>query len=251
MSPPTKQNKSNQQEVGETSDISIRAVAKRNGITSMVIGAVGVLVGLLVLAVLPEWLFLTGIFITSGAIVALLIGWFKLREPEFSLQLSRQNIHYRHRLGQWQLDWSNVQRVDVPRVSRQLDLVDLEMVGIKIKDYEPFLSTISPRLATHLLMEQRPLLLQNNDKSCTTGTCYGNDFFDDNHYTLNSGKKVTGVIAMLANRMVQLRERLGYDVFLSASDLDREPIEFVTLLRQCHASLEQQSVAQKAEAQKT
>ena len=57
--------------------------------------------------------------------------------------------------------------------------------------------------------------------------------FDDKAYVLENGEVLTGIKAMLANRMTQLRERLGYDVYISASDLDRSPAEFVTFIRQC------------------
>jgi hypothetical protein len=38
---------------------------------------------------------------------------------------------------------------------------------------------------------------------------------------------------MFANRMTKLRARLGYDIFVAASELDRPEQEFVELLRQC------------------
>jgi hypothetical protein len=38
---------------------------------------------------------------------------------------------------------------------------------------------------------------------------------------------------MFANRMSKLRARLGYDIFVAATELDRQEQEFVDLLRQC------------------
>lgn len=216
--------------------IFIRATSKRNGLTSIVIGAVGMVFSAIWLSVAPDWLFLAGIFMTSASIVALLIGYFKLREPEHSIHISPHAIGYFHRLGQWQIDWENLQRVDCPRVRKGLDHVDLEAIGLRIKDYEPFLKSVSPRLATHLLIEQRPLLFQNTDDSCASGSCYEQSMFDDKHFRLSSGEVLTGIKAMLANRMTQLRERLGFDVFISASELDRSPADFVALMRQCQQS---------------
>lgn len=60
--------------------------------------------------------------------------------------------------------------------------------------------------------------------------------FDDNHFTLNNGTVLTGVKAMLANRMAELRKRLGYDVFIATSDIDRTPEEFAALISQCQAA---------------
>jgi hypothetical protein len=213
--------------------ILVRATAKRNGITSLVIGGGLLLLSVIWLAVAPDYLTLPGIFLTSAAIVCLLIGWFKIREPDHSIEITPNQITYRHRLGQWHIAWKEIQRFDQPRVLRGIEHKDLEVIGIKIKDYETFISNISPRLATHILMEQRPLLMQNPDKNCATGTCTSGDFIEDTKFKLDSGKMLSGVQAMLANRMARLRDSLGYDVYVSASDLDREPAAFITLLKEC------------------
>ncbi|NDV92094.1 DUF2982 domain-containing protein [Alteromonas sp. 345S023] len=213
--------------------IFIRAASKSNGITSIVIGAAGLAVSALWFVVLPSWLFLAGIFITSASLVALLIGYFKVREPEFSLEITKQHIVYRHRLGNWQIDWDNLQRAGCPRIRQGLTHVELETVGFKLTDYSNFLHSISPRLATHLLMEQRPLLLQNTDENCASGNCYEQTMFDDNHFKLSDGTVLTGVKAMLANRMVELRRRLGFDVYIATSDIDRTPGEFAAFIAQC------------------
>ncbi|MEW9797349.1 DUF2982 domain-containing protein [Alteromonas sp. CYL-A6] len=218
--------------------IFIRATSKRNGLTSLVIGVVGLLFSALWLSLAPDWLFLAGVFMTSASIVALLIGYFKLREPEHSIAISPQSIGYFHRLGRWEIHWDNLLRVDCPRVRRGLDHVELETVGFRIKDYGPFLKSVSPRLATHLLMEQRPLLFQNTDDNCPTGSCYEQSMFDDRHFTLPDGDVLTGIKAMLGHRMTQLREKLGLDIFISASELDRSPPDFVALVRECKAARE-------------
>ena len=213
--------------------IRVRATAKRNGITSLFLGSGLMAVSIIWLAVAPDYLTLPGFFLTSAAIVTLLIGWFKIREPDHSLEITPEHITYRHRLGQWKIDWKEIQRFDQPRVLRGIEHKDLEVVGIKIKDYATFINNISPRLATHILMEQRPLLLQNTDPNCATGTCASGDFIEDTKFKLDSGEMLIGVQAMLANRMRRLRDSLGYDVYVAAAELDREPAAFVTLLKEC------------------
>ncbi|MCW8090960.1 DUF2982 domain-containing protein [Alteromonas sp. ASW11-130] len=220
----------------EQNVINIRANSKRNGLVTVLLGILGLGLSVMWLSFAPESLFLAGIFLTSAAIVTLLIGWFKLREPEFSLAITPAEVRYFHRLGKWQLSWDNVQRVDCPRIRRGIEHQELEAVGFKLKDYSPFLRGISPRLATHILMEQRPLLLQRDEDNCQTGMCYGNDMFDDKPVVLENGEQLTGVKAMLANRMSQLRDRLGFDVYISTADLDRSATEFATLLKQCQQS---------------
>ena len=114
-----------------------------------------------------------------------------------------------------------------------MEHIPLETIGFKIKSYTDFLNTISPRLATHLLMEQRPLLMQNIGENCASGSCYEQSMFDDKPFVMDDGTVIKGVKAMLAHRMVELRNRLGLDIFISSSELDRDATEFAALISQC------------------
>jgi len=215
--------------------IEIRSQAKRNVIVSVLIGLVGLCLASTAFSLLPKSLYLIGIFLTSASLVALLIAWVKYREPEFSFLLSKKSILYKHRHGQWQLDWSNIQRVDVPKVTHGLEHKPLEMVAIKIKDYSVFLKQISPRLMTNTLLEQRPLLFHDMpaSKDCATGSCHSDDILEHDYFKDSNGIEYKGIQAMFANRMTKLRARLGYDIFVAGSELDRPEQEFVDLLRQC------------------
>ena len=217
--------------------IEIRAEAKRNGFTTCLIGVVGLLFSLGLAAVLPSQIQLSAIFLISASIVAIVIGWFKIREPNYSIQLSKQNMHYQHRHGSWDLAWENIHRVGVPKIHSGLEHKPLNMVGIRLKDYAPLLASISPRLATNLLMEQRPLLLQSRDENCASGTCYSESLIESDEYKDASGKIYKGISAMLANRMTTLRKQLGYDLFISSGELDRDTEDFVALLNSCQTQL--------------
>lgn len=215
--------------------IEIRSHAKRNVIVSVLFGLIGLCLASIIFSVLPKWLYLVGIFLTSASLVALLIAWVKYREPQFSFLISRTSILYKHRHGQWQLDWKNIQRVDVPKVSHGLAHKPIDMVAFKIKDYSDFLAQISPRLMTNILMEQRPLLFQEmlDSKDCASGSCHSDDMLEHDYYKDSNGKEYKGIQAMFANRMTKLRARLGYDIFVAGSELDRSEQEFVDLIRQC------------------
>lgn len=221
----------------ETDSILIRGAAANNGITTLLVGSIVALFGILIITLLPQLFFLVGILFLSGSIIAFVIGFYKLREPKYSLEITKEAIIYHHRKGKWRIQWHNIQRVDVPRVRKGLDHVELEMVGIKLKDPEHFLDNISLRLITHLLMEQRPLVTQIAMSDCSTGKCPGDDIIDDVKYKLKNGDMITGVSAMFANRMRKLQQGIGYDVYLSVNELDRDSQSFVTLLRDCQASL--------------
>ena len=227
--------------------IFIRGVSSHNGMTTVLIGVVALVLGTLGISLLPELFFLAAILIVVVGIIALVMGYFKIREPKYSLEISKQEVVYHHRLGKWSIDWNNIQRIDVPRVHMGLEHIDLEMVGFRLKDPEAFLPNISLRLITHLLMEQRPLITQIERSSCGTGKCYGDDMMEDAKYKTKSGEIITGVIAMYANRMRKLQEGLGFDVFVSVNELDRGAHEFVNLIRQCHDSVKQDEIAKQTQ----
>jgi len=215
--------------------IEIRSQAKRNIIVSVTIGLAGLCLASISFSALPESLFLIGIFLTCGSLVALLIAWVKYREPKFSFLLSRTSILYNHRNGQWQLSWQNIQRIDVPKVIRGLEHIPLDMVAIKIKDYSVFMNGVSPRLMSNILMEQRSLLFHEmpSSKDCSSGSCPSDDMLEHDYFKDSNGIEYKGIQAMFANRMTKLRARLGYDLFIAGSELDRPEQEFVDLLRQC------------------
>lgn len=221
---------------GTDDSIFIKAASSHNAMTSLLVGFSLIGAGSLALMLLPKIFFLPAIFIISGGIVGLIIGWFKIKEPAFSLQLTREHIIYHHRRGKWRLSWENIQRIDVPRVTKGIDQIDLEMIGFRLRDSDVFLDEISPRLITYLLMEQRPLTVQNRDPNCATGNCYGDDMIEDEKFTRSSGEVVSGVTAMFGNRMQKLNRQLGFDIFISTNEIDREPQAFIRLLKECQES---------------
>ena len=223
----------------KSDSIFIRAASTHNGLTSILIGSGLILLGAFVCIVLPQILFVPGVFIISGGIVGLIIGWFKLKEPKYSLELSREYLIYYHRRGKWRISWDNIQRIDVPRITKGIEQVELEMIGFRLRDPDIFLDEISPRLITYLLMEQRPLTMQNLDSNCATGQCYGSDMIDDEKFVRNDGTNIRGVLAMFGHRMKKLRQQLGYDIFISSNEIDRDVNKFISLLKDCQATAAQ------------
>jgi hypothetical protein len=220
----------------EFESIFIKAASSHNAMTSILIGSGLVLAGAFACVALPKLFFLPGVFIISGGIVGLIIGFFKLREPEYSLELTREHIIYYHRRGKWRVSWENIQRIDVPRVTKGMAQVDLEMIGFQLRDADIFLDEISPRLITYLLMEQRPLTMQNRAQNATSGRSYGADMIEDETFLRTSGETVKGVSAMFGHRMGKLRNQLGYDIFISTNEIDRDVKKFISLLKDCQDS---------------
>ncbi|MNT81027.1 hypothetical protein D3C72_2205730 [compost metagenome] len=101
------------------------------------------------------------------------------------------------------------------------------------------MTLITPRLAVRLLTEQRAVLLQaiNSERpECLSGGCgaslLGEGLLEESRFRSPSGQRYEGVIAMLGNRMVRLRDLLGYDLLVPDNSLDRAPAEFIRLLNQ-------------------
>jgi len=222
----------------EQESIFIKAASTHNGAMSLIIGGGLIGVGALMIIFLPQLLFLPGVFIISGGIVGLIIGWFKLREPEHSFEITKECIIYHHRRGKWRIKWDNIQRIDVPRITKGMETVELEMLGFRLKRTDPFLDNISLRLITHLLMEQRPLVMHSAEPGCETGRCYGDDMMEGEKFVREDGKEIKGVLAMFGNRMQKLKTRLGYDVFISTNEIDRSPQAFIQLLRECQDTVQ-------------
>jgi hypothetical protein len=124
----------------------------------------------------------------------------------------------------------------VPRITKGIEQVDLEMIGFKLRDADIFLDEISPRLITYLLMEQRPLTMQNRAHNAATGRSYGADMIEDEKFLRTSGETIKGVSAMFGHRMGKLRNQLGYDIFISTNEIDREATKFIALLKDCQDS---------------
>lgn len=220
--------------------INIKALSKRNGLTvtlaSMSVFALVVLVsGIDLLGKLPTY------FLVVLSLAGVFVGLMKLREPEYSIVLNEEGIKYQHARGSWQVLWQDIQRVDVPTIDHGLDKKSLPYVALRLKSQRHLLDQISPRLASYLVTEQRELAiaaLQQDfeDWQCKDGTCPSEILYRFEDYKVED-KVYRGLIAMLGHRLATLREKLGYDLYIPASAIDREPEAFVRLLRQLRASV--------------
>lgn len=170
------------------------------------------------------------LYIASAAVFFL--GVAKIVEPPVSLIITPTEIRYEHRRGTWCLDWDNLLRFDIPRTHRGMELEELPYIGFRVHDMEPILDAISPRLAVYLVSEQRHLLavaLRHERPDLNDYT----PFYDiPTSYKTASGKVYRGVQALFAVRCAQLRDLLGYDLYVPASALDRPLDEFCQWMQQ-------------------
>lgn len=212
--------------------IHIKPRSRHHGISFSVIG-IGLCLILLALPKLfafsPSILYIAGIlaFLSTG-----LLGIFKLLEPRVSLTLCSDYLEFHHRYGGWVLKWANIIRIEQPALQDGLEWFSLPYIGLKIREYDPLLNIVSPRLAVKLLSEQRSLLIQVLQQEYISGHLDANfDLIEEPFYKSPAGHLYQGAVAMLGHRMARMRAMLGFDLLIPANSLDRDPKDFAFILR--------------------
>ncbi|WP_275975063.1 DUF2982 domain-containing protein [Shewanella gaetbuli] len=216
-----------------TNVVTIEPQTKRNAATLTTLGAAGLLLSLL-LFIKFSHLFAFSLVMFGFALVSLLLGIAKLNEPSISLKLTSEGLCYFHRRGQYKVSWDNIVRIDNARVTQNMALIELPYLGLKLKQMNPVLDAISPRLATGLLTEQRPLLMTaaTHDEDLKSLEKYLGAEFEP---FISHGERYRGVLAMFGRRSETLAENLGYHLYISHDAIDRPAEEIVALLRQWQA----------------
>lgn len=217
--------------------VEIRPYSKRNGITLTVVGASVLFLGIGLFLNSADN-FAVGLTCFSLGAVALILGAAKLLEPSNSFTLDSEKFTYRHRRGKVSVHWRQIQRVDIVRVNHGLEMTELPYIGIKLKSVSAILDTISPRLATGLLTEQRPLMMTataQGENEDTLEAHLGLEFTPlivaSNEAANRATKEYTGVLAMFGHRSMMLDQYLGYHLYVPLDSLDRPAEEFLDVLR--------------------
>lgn len=192
------------------------------------------LVGLFVIGCLFLMLYAPGwqqAVLTVIAILCLL-GFGYLLVLKSTVQFTLTASHFQQHLfkGGWVLKWNNIQKIGICHYDQEGWQQPLPWIGIKIKNYSPYLESICPRTATEILLSQRALLYLGARQHHQSER-FEEIVLDSQSYRNSSGKEFKGLQAMLANRMRYQREYFDYDIFISANDLDRDAKDFVGLAR--------------------
>lgn len=210
-----------------------RAQSAEHGPAILSISGVALVLFVAYLVFKPTPIYTAEIFILSAALVGVLIGYLKLREPVYSLYLDNEKLSYNHKYGWWQVKASNVDKVGCVEVFsvKHQQMMALDVVGISLKNPDEFLQLLSPRLAGRLLVEQRHFMMQAIKAHCANGgQCKDEWLVEPTDFCSKNGESYTGLLAMFGNRMNHLKQLTGYDVLLSASALDRDISSFQYLL---------------------
>lgn len=169
--------------------------------------------------------------ILIGSALMVLLGYKYQQGPELSFTLTFMHIQFHSHYGGWLAKWKNIEQIGQASISVDGWYEPVPWVGIKLKDYEEFVRSICPRVATKLLLDQRVLLVMAHKRMSDPPYELEDILFDDSHYHTTSGYVFKGLQAMLANRMRYNREFLGYDFFISEDFLDRPAADFAGLAR--------------------
>lgn len=174
------------------------------------------------------------LFLLGGTMICLSIA--VIYNPKISMTLTAMHLQQHTNKGGWTMRWSNIADINQVYLPHLDD--SLPWVGIKLHHYNSFLDAICPRMASKIIVEQRILLVMAFKYQPIDKYQLEDILFDDTPYTTETGKRYTGLLALLANRMAYQRELLGFDVYISAEELDRPIPDFVGLARRFLAAAE-------------
>lgn len=134
------------------------------------------------------------------------------RPPE--LRLSATSLVLEHRWGRFEVPWSAIVRIDTVRLGIESGYHALPYVGIRLSQPELLLDSLSLRLASRWLIEQRDLLRYAEQEGAVDARLD----WEADQVQLASGQRYDGIIAMFAGRMARLRQHLGFDLYLPAAE---------------------------------
>ncbi len=191
--------------------------------------------GLSLAAALLLWLLLP----TAHTLIALLLVtapglWLtRLLLPRpAQLELTPLGLRLEHRWGRFELPWSAIGRIDNVRLGIDHGYLSLPYVGIQLRQPELLLDSLSLRLASRWLIEQRDLLRYAEQQGAEDARLD----WEADQVQLASGQGYDGVIAMFAGRMARLRQHLGFDLYLPAAEfgLDCDSLRLALIKARIH-----------------
>ncbi|MGC9404189.1 DUF2982 domain-containing protein [Vibrio genomosp. F10 str. 9ZC157] len=167
-----------------------------------------------------------------------------IQRSKVSYTLTATHFQQHLHKGGWVVRWSDIEKIDLCHIEKSGLQIPLPWIGIKLRHYSPYLDSICPRIASEILLSQRALLytglrnMQDKRDSSIGNKPFEDLVLDSSPHTTQSGKQYDGLRAMLGNRMAHQRAALGFDIFISTNDLDRDEGSFVGLTRRYLAAAE-------------
>ncbi|REL26864.1 DUF2982 domain-containing protein [Thalassotalea euphylliae] len=212
-------------------EIKIRPVANNHGQFLTFLGVIGVLISIAVSHHFWAEFRMVIALLLLASLVTFFIGFAKRLEPEHSFSITPQGITFQHKYGSWKLPWSDILRFEQLNVQVGLDRRPLPYIGVRLGSCDNLINSITPRLASRLPHEQRPLLTMAITQSLLTIEQAQINFSPYKH----NDKLIKGPIALYMHHTQALSTAYGYHIYLPLSALDRSADDFIQLLKQCQA----------------
>ena len=154
-------------------------------------------------------------------LVAIYVGLMKLKAPQLLAEANSDGLVYFHPRGSWFIPWSQLEHV------QQISLHGRELawIGVRVRDYDQILPTMSLRLAVRLLIEQRGVLIAAAGSGCAGGGCAA-DYLIDAVEFRTKARQYKGVQAMFGQRMAHLRQLVQADLLVPVDLLHCSASEF-------------------------
>lgn len=220
-------------------NIYIKAVSRHHGLFITLSG----LILLMVVVLLGSHYWLEAkfplLFLLLVSMVAIFIGLLKLAEPKHSLILSKEALNFNHRHGQWQLLWKDIRNVFPVTNTQGIHRVELNYVGIRLKDLHVIYGNISLRLANRLIHEQKPLIqycIKNHLISFEQG------IINFEPYILPNGDVIKGPLAAFLHHTNTLFHALGAHLYIADTSLNSNINEFVHLVKNFDEQVHKESM---------
>lgn len=208
--------------------LQYRAATAKGGVKTLLCSGAALLLWLLLLLLWPSLLHSSAwVLLLMCCLLGLVAGYAKLTEPLYVVELDPHGFCYVHHKGRWFIPWHGFSFIAVPELAGQ----SLAYVGVKLRNYEDFLNQLQPRLAVHLMIEQRHLLIAALSSNCPSGTCPTELMVELGEFR-GPNRSYKGAIAMFARRMQLLRQLTGFDLFIPMSAIGSEPADFCRKVNQ-------------------
>ncbi|WP_237485510.1 DUF2982 domain-containing protein [Vibrio hippocampi] len=164
------------------------------------------------------------------------VAYYLLMKSRVSFTFTATHIQQHLAKGGWVLKWENIEKIGLCHYQKEGWQKPLPWIGIKIRDYEPYLDSICPRIATDILLDQRALLYVGFQQQAPSQP-FEDIVLDSTPYQ-SPHHLYRGLVAMLANRMRHQRSFFDYDIYIAETDLAGNAEDFVGLARRYLAAAE-------------
>ena len=213
--------------MSESLPLFIQSAARRNKLFLVLLGLCFFAISFSVASWWPSYQLHVVLGYLVG-ILLILIGLLKYFEPVDSLCLTDQQLTYLHRYGQWSIDWSDIVLVMQPSFHYGLERRDIPYLGIKLRDISGVIDSVSPRLASRQIHEQRDILVLACQQKLITVEQATLNFakfkYDD--------RIIDGPKAAWLHQMVVLRQAYGCDLYIPINSFVQQPAQLIALFKQ-------------------